>query len=324
MGFHDFLESQRRPASQVERDFEPEVEENYEERTPQRRDEDRSLDREDKKVLDEVDFYKQRLYKKIDSCFIRYGLAGLKKIDEGIADSLARYISSLKGESYYDDRPPMRERYSPNYRRPPESVRYRDDELNEEEEDLPRRPAPEPKPAPKPFKKPVKIEGSNPNPVPKRAGEPNLQSDVYNPELLNAILTDVIPPTEIHAVEIHSNIPVPQKQQKAAPQKVDFAPLPEEMQEQEQPQEESYEQSYEQPAETYQAPEQAASSNFDIADVMLAGAGNTDVSLIVPPTIEEPTAENFVSDTDLDAPIVESETQTPIQMPAPKRRKKKQ
>jgi hypothetical protein len=91
------------------------------------------------------------------------------------------------------------------------------------------------------------------------------------------------------------------------------------MQEQEQPQE----QSYNQPAETYQAPQQAESSNFDLADVMLAGAGNTDVSLIVPPTIEEPTSENFVSDTDLDAPIVESEKQTPIEVPAPKRRKKK-
>jgi hypothetical protein len=317
MGFHDFLESQRRPAPQVEPDFEPEVEENYEERPPQRRArvEERTFDREDEKVMDEVDFYKQRLYKKIDSCFIRYGLAGLKKIDEGIADSLARYIDSLKGGRYYEDRAPVSERYTPNYRRPPERVRYRDEELDESEDDLPRRP--EPKPAPKPFKKPVKIEGSNPNPLPKRAGEPNLQADVYNPELLNAILTDVIPPTEIHPVEIHSNIPVPQKQQQAAPQKVDFAPLPEEMQEQPQ------EQSYDQPAETYQAPQQAESSNFDIADVMLAGAGNTDVSLIVPPTIEEPTAENFVSDTDLDAPIVESETQTPIQMPAPKKRKKK-
>ena len=37
MGFHDFLESQRRPAPQVEPDFEPEAEENYEERPPQRR-----------------------------------------------------------------------------------------------------------------------------------------------------------------------------------------------------------------------------------------------------------------------------------------------
>lgn len=318
MGFHDFLESQRRPAPQVESDFEPEVEENYEERAPQRRArvEERTFDREDEKVMDEVDFYKQRLYKKIDSCFIRYGLAGLKKIDEGIADSLARYIDSLKGGTNYGDR--MANRYSPNYSRPPERVRYRDDEINEREEDMPRRP--EPKPAPKPFKKPVMIEGSNPNPVPRRAGEPNLQAGVYNPELLNAILTDVIPPTEIHPVEIHSDIPVPQKRQQAAPQKVDFAPLPEEMQEQEQPQE----QTYEQPVETYNAPQQSESNSFDLADVMLAGAGNTDVSLIVPPTIEEPTAENFVSDTDLDAPIVESETQTPIQMPAPKRRKKKQ
>lgn len=318
MGFHDFLESQRRPAPQVEPDFEPEAEENYEERPPQRRArvEERTFDREDEKAMDEVDFYKKRLYKKIDSCFIRYGLAGLKKIDEGIADSLARYIDGLKGGTNYEDRM-ANHRYSQNYRRPPERVRYRDDEINERDEGLPRRP--EPKPAPKPFKKPVKIEGSNPNPLPKRAGEPNLQAGVYNPELLNAILTDVIPPTEIHQVEIHSNIPVPQKQQQAAPQKVDFAPLPEEMQEQEQPQE----QTYEEPVETYQAQKQSESSNFDLADVMLAGAGNTDVSLIVPPTIEEPTAENFVSDTDLDAPIVESETQTPIDMPAPKKRKKK-
>ena len=318
MGFHDFLESQRRPAPQVEPDFEPESEENYEERLPQRRArvEERTFDREDEKVMDEVDFYKQRLYKKkIDSCFIRYGLAGLKKIDEGIADSLARYIDGLKGGTNYEDRM-ANNRYSPNYRRPPERVRYIDDEINEREEDLPR--SPEPKPAPKPFKKPVKIEGTNPNPLPKRDGEPNLQASVYNPELLNAILTDVIPPTEIHQVEIHSSIPVPQKQQQAAPQKVDFAPLPEEMQEQEQ-----QEQTYEEPVETYQAQKQSESRNFDIADVMLAGAGNTDVSLIVPPTIEEPTAENFVSDTDLDAPIVESETQTPINMPASKKRKKK-
>lgn len=319
MGFHDFLETQRRPAPQVEPDFEPEVEENYEERAPQRRArvEERTFSREDEKVLDEVDFYKQRLYKKIDSCFIRYGLEGLKRIDEGIANSIAKYIDSLKGGTNFEDRLAVRERYAQNYRRPPERVNYRDDAIDERAEGMERRP--EPKPAPKPFKKPVKIEGSNPNPLPKRAGEPNLQAGVYNPELLNAILTDVIPPTEIHPVEIHSNIPVPQKQQQAAPQKVDFAPLPEEMQEQEQPQEETYEQ----PAESYQAPEQPASSNFDLADVMLAGAGNTDVSLIVPPTIEEPTAENFVSDTELDAPIVESETQTPIEMPAPKRRKKK-
>ena len=321
MGFHDFLESQRRPAQPVETDFEPEVKENYEERAPQRRssvEESSRYDSEDEKVLDEVEFYKQRLYKKIDSCFIRYGLAGLKKIDEGIAESLSRYISSLKGESYYEDRPPMRERYTPNYRRPPERVRYREDELDEGEEGLQRRQDPEQKQASKPFKKPVKIEGSNPNPVPKRPGEPKLESGAFNPDLLNAILTDVIPPTEIHQVEIHSNIPIPEKQQ-AAPQKVDFAPLPDEMQEQEQPKEQVYEQA----EETYQAQESATSSNFDIADVMLAGARDTDVSLIVPPTIEEDTAENYTSDADLDAPIVESDTQTPIEMPKQKRKRKK-
>lgn len=320
MGFHDFLESQRRPAPQVEPDFEPEVEENYEERAPQRRprvEESSRYDSEDEKVLDEVDFYKQRLYKKIDSCFIRYGLAGLKKIDEGIADSLARYIDSLKGGTNYEDR--MANRFGQNYRRPTERVRYRDDDLDEGEEGLPRRPDPEPKPAPKPFKKPVKIEGSNPNPASaRRPGEPKLESGAFNPDLLNAILTDVIPPTEIHPVEIHSNIPIPEKQQ-AAPQKVDFAPLPEEMQEQEQPKEEIYEQA----EESYQAPEAATTSNFDIADVMLAGARDTDVSLIVPPTIEEETAENYTSDADLDSPIVESETQTPIEMPKQKRKRKK-
>jgi hypothetical protein len=301
MGFHDFLESQRRPAQPVEPDFEPEVEENYEERAPQRRprvEESSRYDSEDEKVLDEVDFYKQRLYKKIDSCFIRYGLAGLKKIDEGIAESLSRYISSLKGEIYYEDRHPMREHYTPNYRRPPERVRYRDDELDEGEEGLQRRQDPEPKPAPKPFKKPVKIEGSNPNPAPARIpGEPELQADVYNPELLNAILTDVIPPTEIHPVEIHSNIQV----QHTTESSYSSDSIPDEVQ------------------------ESVQTSHYDIAADMLAGVENEEVDLIVPPTIEESSGEVAESVDELPTETVEfvDDASTDKQVEVKKRKKKR-
>lgn len=320
MGFHDFLQNERNASQQRTEEFDL-PEDNYEEKSTQSRTSsgERRYDSEDDKILDEVDFYKQRLYKKIDSCFIRYGLAGLKKIDEGIADSLARYIDSLKGGTNYEDRMANLNRY----RRPPERVRYRDDEINERDEDLPRRP--EPRPAPKPFKKPVKIEGSNPNPVPRRAGEPNLQASVYNPELLNAILTDVIPPTEIHPVEIHSNIPVPENREQKVHQNVELAPMPEEAQEPSDEYQNGMSESFDDSAsESYQQEEtQEQHSSFDLADVMLAGARNTEVDLFVPPTIEEVTEENYVSDAELDAPIVESENQTPIEVPAPKKRKKK-
>lgn len=43
---------------------------------------------------DKVEFLKERLYKKIDACFIQFGLRGLTKIDESIADGLTEFIHS--------------------------------------------------------------------------------------------------------------------------------------------------------------------------------------------------------------------------------------
>ena len=235
MGFQDFLHNpDRYSAKSRAPELEDEPQENYEE-TPMRTnrvqefEEDDQMSRDDRRILDEVDFFKQRLYKKIDSCFLRYGLEGLKRIDEGIASSIAKYIDGLKGGNRFEERQPVREGYTPNFRRPPERVRYRDEELDESRDSLP---PPQPKPAPKLFKKPQRIEGSNPNPAPaRRPGEPNLESSSFNPELLNAILTDVIPPTEIHEVEIKSNIPRPDSSAQHVKEKVDFAPLPEQNEE---------------------------------------------------------------------------------------------
>lgn len=319
MGFQDFLHNPGRYAAKSRApELEDEPQENYEE-TPMRTsraqeiEEDDEMSREDRRILDEVDFFKQRLYKKIDSCFLRYGLEGLKRIDEGIANSIAKYIDSLKGGTNFEDRVANLNKFTPNFRRPPERVSYRDEELDEAEDSLP--PSPQTKPAPKPFKKPQKIEGSNPNPAPaRRPGEPKLESSSFNPELLNAILTDVIPPTEIHEVEIKSNIPRPDPSVQHVKEKVDFAPLPEQNEEDAPPVEESAEVPEEQPDQTY-----------DIASDMLAGVQTEDVDLFVPPVIEEETPENFTSEEELDAPIVESETQTPIDIPAqePKKRKRK-
>lgn len=51
-------------------------------------------------TLDEqVNSIKETLYKKIDVCFMRYGLRGLKKIDEAIADGLADFIAEEEGET---------------------------------------------------------------------------------------------------------------------------------------------------------------------------------------------------------------------------------
>lgn len=318
MAFSDFLHDHEMKKSRRAEEFEvPEIEENYEEtpRRPAREvEEDEEVPSEDRKILNEVDFYKSRLYKKIDSCFLRYGLEGLKRIDEGIANSIAKYIDSLKGGTNWEDRVATSSRFTPNRRRPPERVRYRDEELDESEDELP----PPPKLAPKPFKKPQKIEGSNPNPAPvRRPGEPKFESNAFNPDLLNAILTDVIPPTEIHEVEVKSNIPRQEQRQKPVEEKVDFAPMPEPEVEDvplvEEPTiEESVEQPQEQPDQTY-----------DIANDMLAGVQTEDVDLFVPPVIEEDTPETFTSEEELDAPIVESETQTPIDMPAPQPRKRK-
>ena len=318
MAFSDFLHDHEMKKSRRADEFEvPEMEENYEE-TPRRpaREVDEVEDEvpsEDRKILNEVDFYKSRLYKKIDSCFLRYGLEGLKRIDEGIANSIAKYIDSLKRGTDPEWRA-SKDRITPNFRRPPERVRYRDEELDEEEDELP----PPPKPAPKPFKKPQIIEGSNPNPaLVRRPGVPKFESNAFNPDLLNAILTDVIPPTEIHEVEVKSNIPRPEQRQKPVEEKVDFAPMPEpEVEDVPLVEEPTIEESVEQPQEQ---PEQT----YDIANDMLAGVQTEDVDLFVPPVIEEDTPETFTSEEELDAPIVESETQTPIEMPAPQPRKKK-
>lgn len=69
-----------------------EEEENFEEdeeeepRQPIRREPKDSL-------TEQVNAIKETLYKKIDVCFMKYGLNGLKKIDEAIAESLSEYIS---------------------------------------------------------------------------------------------------------------------------------------------------------------------------------------------------------------------------------------
>ena len=303
MGFHDFLENQRRPVHERAPEYVArEEQDNYEDREEPktRRAVREQFDEEDSKALDEVDFYKQRLYKKIDSCFIRYGLVGLQKIDEGIAESLTRYIDSLKRGVSSEVRAPVRERYTPNYRKPPEAVRY------EEEEELQERQVQEASTQPvKPFKKPMKIEGSNPNPpIQRRLGEPKLESGAFNPELLNAILTDVIPPTEIHEVEINSSIPRQPIKESAAPRQAEVTEAAEN--------------------------EVSAESNYDIAKDMLAGVETDEVDLIVPPVIEEAPEEGLVSEEDFESSSVETiETEVPVEVNESvesdhkKRRKKK-
>lgn len=161
-----------------------------------------SVDEDDDPILKEIDFYKQRLYKKIDGCFVRYGLEGLKKIDEGIAVALDKYIRGLRGEVVEEpaQRPVVREA-AQSTPRPQASV-------------APQRPDN--------FKKPVRVTG----PAPMRSTQPPAPG-VFNTEIINKVLNDIIPPTEIHEVQIHSNIPVDQIMAKRnQAQKVDFAPQP--------------------------------------------------------------------------------------------------
>lgn len=71
-------------------------------------------------LTEQVDEIKNTLYRKIDVCFMKYGLRGLKKIDESIADGLKCFIAeeegiapntlgsssnkqSVRNENYYDD-----------------------------------------------------------------------------------------------------------------------------------------------------------------------------------------------------------------------------
>lgn len=46
---------------------------------------------------EKIEFLKDRLYDKIDKCFLQYGLEGLMKIDEAIANGLEDYINEKKG-----------------------------------------------------------------------------------------------------------------------------------------------------------------------------------------------------------------------------------
>lgn len=56
--------------------------------------------------LDEqIESIKSNLYKKIDVCFMKYGLRGLKKIDESIADGLVDFVAEEEGTSPRRDIP---------------------------------------------------------------------------------------------------------------------------------------------------------------------------------------------------------------------------
>lgn len=50
-----------------------------------------------KSLTEQVDAIKNTLYRKIDVCFMKYGLRGLKKIDESIADGLKYFIAEEEG-----------------------------------------------------------------------------------------------------------------------------------------------------------------------------------------------------------------------------------
>ena len=48
-------------------------------------------------LTEQIDSIKNTLYRKIDVCFMKYGLRGLKKIDESIADGLKYFIAEEEG-----------------------------------------------------------------------------------------------------------------------------------------------------------------------------------------------------------------------------------
>ena len=48
---------------------------------------------------EQIDSIKNTLYRKIDICFLKYGLRGLKKIDESIAEGLKAFIAEEEGET---------------------------------------------------------------------------------------------------------------------------------------------------------------------------------------------------------------------------------
>ena len=307
-GFDEFLHNRRNP--QRESEFvpqrepvrEPEMNENYEYETrPPRR---QRIDEEEQKLFEEIDFYKQRLYKKIDSCLVRYGLEGLRRIDEGIANSLADYIAQLKGQPRPSARPAA----------------------PQVQEAAPAAPA-------KPFKKPVRIvEGPQGQPQTFTQPKP-VQQGWRNDDVINKVLNDIIPPTEIHEVQINSNIPVDQILAERAQrnQKVDLAPQPQmeqhiagdEMVEVGVTGEEHAETA--QPVTTpaqFQQVEQQAQKKFDFAEAVVdqrSAREAESISMVVPPTVEE---GNFDSGDDWDKPIEEAETVTPINVPPTPRKGK--
>ena len=248
---------------------------------------------------------KRSIYKKIDSCLVRYGLEGLRRIDEGIANSLADYIAQLKGQ-------------------PRPSARQAAPQVQEA--------APEAQPA-KPFKKPVRIvEGPQGQPQTFTQPKP-VQQGWRNDDVINKVLNDIIPPTEIHEVQINSNIPVDQILAERAQrnQKVDLAPQPQmeqhiagdEMVEVGVTGEEHAETA--QPVTTpaqFQQVEQPAQKKFDFAEAVVdqrTAREAESISMVVPPTVEE---GNFDSGDDWDKPIEESGTVTPINVPPTPRKKK--
>lgn len=48
-------------------------------------------------LTEQIDSIKNTLYRKIDVCFMKYGLRGLRKIDESIADGLKYFIAEEEG-----------------------------------------------------------------------------------------------------------------------------------------------------------------------------------------------------------------------------------
>jgi hypothetical protein len=289
MSFRSFIEEQQRKPSTQARpsrvvELEESEDENYEETPPEQRVitarrevEEEYVDPRERSLQDEVDFYKQRLYKKIDSCFVRYGLEGLKRIDEGIAKSIARYIDGLKGGSNFEDREYVR-------------GQARREVVKEAEEPT------------RQVSRPVQAQ----KPVVKK-DEPKLNNDQMNPELIDAILNNIIPETEVHEVHIKSSIP-----RQAPAQEPVLAP------------EDSY--------QDIPVQEDAPAQTYDIVNEMVDDSTAREaesVDLFVPPVIEEPTEADMNSEAELDAPIVE-ESVTPIEVnPAesvestPKKKRKK-
>lgn len=149
---------------------------------------------DDDPILREIHFYKERLHKKIDGCFLKYGLEGLRNIDEGIAYALDRYIKGLKGELVQE----RRTEQAPVTESTRQSAQ------------------------PRPFQKPVRVQA----PTSQRSAQAPVQdmSSQFDMDVINKVLTDIIPPTEIHQVEVKSSIPVQSIMESRQNQGVAMAP----------------------------------------------------------------------------------------------------